>query len=151
MNTEITKEEYDETIHKASEIIREMQINALKRFPLWMRMNWFSVQMNKAILDKHEESEFDWAFINEICSKDLDPFDCNMYQPVDTVEQFEIQRFNIICASEGLGPWHKHTCKDCGEEFYMTYKEVHFYKDKELNLPKRCKACRDKRKVNQSK
>lgn len=146
MNTEITKEEWAETNRKVSNMIQEIQIETLKKFPLWMRMNWFANQMNKALLNNHDETEFKWDFINEMCSKDLNPFDYNMYEPVDTVERFEAQRFNIICASEGVGPWHKHKCKDCGKEFYMDYSEVHFFAKKEFNLPKRCKECRNKRK-----
>lgn len=151
MNPKITKEEWEETSRKVSEMIQEVQLDMLKKLPLWMRMNWFANQMNKALLDNHDETEFKWDFINEMCVKDLGPFDYNMYEPVDTVERFEGQRFNVICASEGVGPWHKHKCKDCGNEFYMTYKEVHFYKDKELSLPKRCKVCREKRKLNPTK
>lgn len=38
-------------------------------------------------------------------------------------------------------------CVDCGEEFTFTAGEQAFYKEKGLdNEPKRCKACRDKRK-----
>jgi hypothetical protein len=81
-----------------------------------------------------------------MCTKDLNPFDYNMYEPVDTVERFQKQRFDVIAASEGIGPWHKHKCKDCGNEFFMDYSEVHFFEKKELNLPKRCKECRNKRK-----
>jgi hypothetical protein len=41
----------------------------------------------------------------------------------------------------------KIVCKDCGTEFVFTVKEQEFYKEKGLeNDPKRCKACRDKRK-----
>lgn len=41
----------------------------------------------------------------------------------------------------------KITCKDCGTEFVFTVREQEFYKEKGLeNDPKRCKACRDKRK-----
>ena len=151
MNTEITKEEWEETNRKVSEMMREIQIETLKKFPLWMRMNWFTNQMNKALLDKHDESEINWDFINEMCTNNLDQFDYNMYESVDTIERFKYQRFDVIAASEGVGPWHKHKCKDCGQEFYMTYKEVHFYKDKGLSLPKRCKECREKRKNNTAK
>ncbi len=38
-------------------------------------------------------------------------------------------------------------CVDCGEDFTFTAGEQAFYKEKGLdNEPKRCKACRDKRK-----
>ena len=111
-----------------------------------MRMTYFFNQISTALNQQHTEEEINWKYINEMCTKNLDTFDYNMYELVDTVERFEAQRFNVICASEGIGPWHKHKCKNCGKEFYMDYKEVHFYKNKELHLPKRCKECRDKRK-----
>ena len=39
-------------------------------------------------------------------------------------------------------------CQDCGQEFLFTVGEQEFYKEKGFNNePKRCKACRDKRKA----
>ena len=39
-------------------------------------------------------------------------------------------------------------CQDCGAEFLFTVGEQEFYKAKGFdNEPKRCKACRDKRKA----
>lgn len=40
----------------------------------------------------------------------------------------------------------KIVCKDCGKEFELKDSEISFYKSKGLELPKRCKACRDKKK-----
>lgn len=151
MNVEITKEEWQETNRKVRELFHDIATETLQKWPLWMRLNYFTNQINRALLEKHTQEEINWEYINEMCTKNLDAFDYNMYEPVDTVEQFEEQRFDIICASEGIGLWHKHKCKDCGKEFYMTYKEVHFYKDKGLSLPKRCKECREKRKNNPAK
>ena len=38
-------------------------------------------------------------------------------------------------------------CIDCGEEFLFTVNDQRFYKEKGFdNEPKRCKACREKRK-----
>ncbi len=38
-------------------------------------------------------------------------------------------------------------CQDCGEEFTFTVREQEFYEEHGFdNEPKRCKACRDKRK-----
>lgn len=38
-------------------------------------------------------------------------------------------------------------CQDCGEEFVFTVGEQEFYKEKGFdNEPKRCKACRDKKR-----
>ena len=42
----------------------------------------------------------------------------------------------------------KKTCIDCSSEFIITDSEEQFYKSKNLQIPKRCKACRDKRKNN---
>jgi hypothetical protein len=114
-------------------------------------MNFYGNKLGKAINDGHTDEDFKWDYINEMLTKDLSVFDYNMFEPVYSIEEFSNLRFDVIAASEGIGPWHKHKCKDCGEEFYMTYKEVHFYEEKGLNLPKRCKTCRDKRKSNQAK
>lgn len=40
----------------------------------------------------------------------------------------------------------KRICKQCGKEFVLTDAEEDFYKKKNLTLPKRCKACREKSK-----
>ena len=148
MNKGITKEEWEETNRKVREFFHQIEVDTLQRMPLWMRLNFFSNKLSQVIKDGHTDDNINWNYINEMCIKGLSEFDYNMYKSVSTAEEFEEQRFDVICASEGIAPWHKHKCKDCGSEFYMTYKEVHFYEDKELSLPKRCKVCRDKRKNN---
>jgi len=53
-----------------------------------------------------------------------------------------------------LNKWRKYkmedktlVCQDCGQEFVFTAGEQAFYKEKGFdNEPKRCKACREKRK-----
>ena len=40
----------------------------------------------------------------------------------------------------------KRTCKQCGKEFDLPESEISFYKSKGLELPKRCKSCREKNK-----
>lgn len=37
-------------------------------------------------------------------------------------------------------------CKDCNDPYYIKYEEENWYKIKNLNVPKRCKACRNKRR-----
>ena len=37
-------------------------------------------------------------------------------------------------------------CVDCGRQFEITPGEERFYKSKGLDLPKRCKPCRDKKR-----
>lgn len=41
----------------------------------------------------------------------------------------------------------KRVCKQCGKEFEITPQEIQFYKKKNLSIPKRCKECREKNKV----
>lgn len=42
-------------------------------------------------------------------------------------------------------------CQDCGEEFTFTVREQEFYEEKGFtNEPKRCKACREKRKAEKN-
>lgn len=45
----------------------------------------------------------------------------------------------------------KRTCIQCGKEFELTNSEVDFYRKKNLHLPKRCQACREKNKRQDSK
>lgn len=45
----------------------------------------------------------------------------------------------------------KRTCKQCGKEFELSESEIQFYKNKNLNIPKRCKACRAKNKQSQQR
>ena len=42
----------------------------------------------------------------------------------------------------------KRVCKDCGKEFTLSDSEIKFYKDKNLELPKRCSQCRGKNRKN---
>ncbi|MDE7297771.1 MAG: zinc-ribbon domain-containing protein [Lachnospiraceae bacterium] len=38
-------------------------------------------------------------------------------------------------------------CKQCEKEFELTDSEIDFYNSKGLEIPKRCKACRDENKT----
>ena len=38
------------------------------------------------------------------------------------------------------------SCKDCNDPYYITYDEEKWYTDRGFNIPKRCKACRNKRR-----
>lgn len=151
MSTEITKEEWEETNRKVQKLFYEFEVNTIKKMPLWMRLNYYGNKIGKAISDGHEDKDIKWDYINEMLTKDLSIFDYNMFEPVHSWEEFCNLRFDVIAASEGVGPWHKHKCKDCGKEFYMQHNEVVFYQEKGLNLPKRCKECREKRKNNPAK
>ena len=42
------------------------------------------------------------------------------------------------------------TCRDCGQEFTFTAGEQAFYTERGFSEPTRCKACRDKRKMERN-
>lgn len=42
-------------------------------------------------------------------------------------------------------------CKDCGAEFKLEEKEISWYAKRGWEIPKRCKACREKRKAEKVK
>ena len=42
----------------------------------------------------------------------------------------------------------KRVCKDCKKEFTLSDSEIKFFKDKNLELPKRCSECRGKKREN---
>lgn len=44
----------------------------------------------------------------------------------------------------------KQKCKDCGAPFTLSVREQRFYKNHNLCNPKRCKQCREKRKLRAS-
>ncbi|MCM1175180.1 MAG: zinc-ribbon domain containing protein [Blautia sp.] len=44
----------------------------------------------------------------------------------------------------------KRVCKQCGKTFELSNSEIAFYKSKNLNLPKRCKACRQANRQEKS-
>lgn len=41
-------------------------------------------------------------------------------------------------------------CVDCSSEFDITVGEQQFYSGNNMQLPRRCKACRDKRRAGQA-
>ena len=146
MDNEITKEEFEETNRKVQSIFQQIEEETLQKMPLWMRMNYFMNKISKAFKNGHTDADIKWDYVNEMCTNGLGELDYNLYKPVYSLVDFDGERFNVIAAQSGIGQWQKHKCKDCGEEFYLTYSEMNFYSDRGLALPKRCKQCRDKRK-----
>lgn len=45
----------------------------------------------------------------------------------------------------------KVNCKQCGKEFELSNSEIEFFKKENLELPKRCKECREFNKKNTAK
>lgn len=52
------------------------------------------------------------------------------------------------CHEQSQQAKYKQTCVDCGQVFTITNSEYEFYNSKGLNLPKRCKSCREANRNN---
>lgn len=68
-------------------------------------------------------------------------------EKIEDYNGFLILYQHILDASIGDAPMIQRNCRDCGEPFFMYKSEVEFFESKNLPLPKRCKGCREKRKM----
>lgn len=136
-------------MNEAMEFIVKAQRETLLTFPMWMRFNYICNSINQALTNGLTEADIDWDKVNELLTTNRDEYDFNFFKRIETVEQLVWARADCIAASLDSydGIWQEHTCKDCGNTFVMSYNEVEFYKEKGLHVPKRCKACRNKRKA----
>lgn len=135
------------TINEASKVIQDLQKKALLTLPMWMRLNWVCNSINDMLKNGHSEEDISWNNVNEILTTNVDEYDFNFFKRIETVEQLVWTAATCQAASIcGEEIWQEHICKDCGKWFIMTYNEVEFYRNRKLHVPKRCKACRIKRK-----
>ena len=141
-----TEQEWAETNRKMRELFEVIEDEFLRTKPLWMRLNLLSTKVANAISQGHTEADINWDKINEYLTENVDEYDFNCFDPVKCSDDLFGVREDCISASLGVGAWRKHTCKECGETFYMTYNETHFFQSREFPTPKRCKGCRNKRK-----
>lgn len=137
------------TIHDAAALIREEVDKILFSSPMWMRFNYLCNSVNNARRQGFTDADMDWDKINKLLTTNVNEYDFNAFDRIETPEKLVWE--SSLCQSAPLSNdiWQKHTCKDCGEPFLMTYNEVQFYENRNLHIPRRCKACREKRKVNQ--
>ena len=137
------------TINDAAALIREEVDKVLLSSPMWMRMNYLCNSIGNALKHGFTEADVDWDKTNKILTTNVNEYDFNAFDRIETPEMLLWE--SALCQSAPLSNniWQKHTCKDCGEPFLMTYNEVQFYENRNLHIPKRCKACREKRKANQ--
>lgn len=148
MTNDKTKEIFDKVMEddipdpmqKLGKAIREVLKEMIKDSPMWMRFNFIT----HGIAERKEE-EIDWDNVNNILRNNIDKYDFNAFEKITSKQELYNTIFNCNAASMNIGAWYKDTCKECGEEFYMTRGEISFFERKDFNLPKRCKDCRDKK------
>lgn len=132
-------------------LIADIQMQTLLSFPMWMRFNWLCNTINNQLARGHTEDEINWDKVNEILTTNVSEYDFNFFKRIDTINRLVFVASDCQVASlDSDGIWQEHICKDCGKPFIMEYGEVQFYKNKGLHVPRRCKACRDKRKGGKS-
>ena len=148
MNASVTptEQEWVETNRKMRELYASVEDEFLRTRPLWMRLNLLANKVGNALSQGHTGADINWSKINKYLTENVDEYEFNCFDTIKCPDDLFEVRAECIGASVGMGIWQKHTCKDCGETFYMTFNEVEFFKNKELHVPKRCKKCRDKRK-----
>ena len=136
-------------IQEASKIIQDMQLKVITTSPMWMRLNCLCNIANQMLKEGHTDADIDWNKVNELLTTNVNEYDFNAFKRIETSDQLAWValhcRDSSIC--DDMFIWQEHTCKDCGNQLFMTYGEVDFYARKELHVPKRCKACRNKRKA----
>lgn len=134
---------------EAMEFIRNAQRETLLTLPMWMRFNFICNSINQALTNGLTEADIDWDKVNELLTTNRSEYDFNCFNRIETIAQLVWTRAECVAASmdSECGIWQEHTCKDCGNTFIMGYNEVKFYEEKGLHIPKRCKACRAKRKA----
>lgn len=135
-------------IQEASKIIQDMQLKVLTTSPMWMRLNYLYNTISQMLNEGHTDADINWDNVNELLTTNVNEYDFNAFKRIETSDQLLIAASRCQHASICEDYiWQEHTCKDCGEQFFMSRDEVDFYKRKGLHVPKRCKACRDKRKA----
>lgn len=135
-------------INEAMKLLHAEMDKTLYSFPMWMRFNYLLNTVGKVLEQGRTEADINWDKVNEILTTNRNEYDFNAFQRIENAEALATARADCIASSMDFGVWQKHTCKDCGKEFYMSYNEVKFFESKELHIPKRCKCCRDKRKAS---
>lgn len=138
--------DFAETNRKVSELFLSIQDEFLSTKPIFMRLNLMCNMISKGLSEGRTDADFDWDKVNGYLTKNVSEYDFNYFGRITSSEALFDANLNCRCASVAMGPWQKHRCKDCGTLFYMSYNEVHFYEEKGLHVPKRCKPCRDKRR-----
>ena len=136
-------------IQKANKVIQDMQVKALTTSPMWVRLYYLCNLVNRTLKAGHTDADINWDKINELLTTNVNEYDYNAFKQIETSDELAwvTSQFRTASIFKDSLIWQEHTCKDCGKQFFMTYNEVNFYERKELHVPKRCKACRDKRKA----
>lgn len=141
-----------ETIKDAQKLIESRVIDQLCKETMMVRVAYIRGIILRSLRNSGAtEEDVDWEKVNDILLCNINQYDFNIIDPVKSMADLnDIQdRINSASLLPGL-PWRRCKCKECKKLFYMCEQEVEFYKNKKLDTPKRCPACRKARKAKKS-
>lgn len=93
----------------------------------------------------------DWENILEVIRNYEQPgtIHFNMFpKTIKTMEDLLDFRDYVYRAFNGEDAFIKRNCRDCGKNYYIFISEARFYEERGFPLPKRCKSCRNDRKMH---
>ena len=141
------------TIANAQKIVESRLIDQLREETMMVRVAYIRGIILRSLRNSGAtEEDIDWEKVNDILLCNINQYDFNIVDPVKSLADLnDIQdRINSAALLPGL-PWRRCKCKECKKLFYMCEQEVEFYKNKKLDTPKRCPACRKARKAKNLK
>lgn len=142
MEEAMKKNEDLDPVEQLTKSMVDIQDSIMNSAPLFIRFNMLSHNLQNA-KEKNLEGSINWDVVNDLLTRNRDQYDFNCFNRITSIDEFHDAaascRIAEIC---DIQPFQKHICKQCGEEFYLFKKEVNFFKDKELHIPKRCRNCR---------
>ena len=138
-----------ETIKDAKKLVESRLIDQLREETMMVRVAYIRGIILRSLRNSGAtEEDIDWEKVNDILLCNINQYDFNIIDPVKSLADLnDIQdRINSASLLPGL-PWRRCKCKECKKLFYMCEQEAEFYKNKKLDTPKRCPACRKARKA----
>ena len=138
-----------DTIANAQKIVESRLIDQLREETMMIRVAYIRGIILRSLRNSGAtEEDIDWEKVNDILLCNINQYDFNIIDPVKSLADLNDIQDRIDSASLIAGlPWRRCKCKECKKLFYMCEKEVEFYKNKKLDTPKRCLACRKARKA----
>jgi len=138
----ITEEEKEAVIKETKKTLEKIQTETLNTFPIWMKTN---VLMNWINEGKLTNEQIDWNYINQVLHTSTQEIkiDYNIFDEISSIEELSELRDNSNEAAYiETVPFYQETCKKCGKTFTLTRNEINFFLNHDLQIPKRCYACR---------
>lgn len=126
------------TVKDVQNWLASIEEETLKKMPVWMKCNFL---LNK--ITEHQVN-VSWDKVNKILKESYIKYDFNDFKEVTSVEELAEVAANAREATvpEFNMPYYRQKCKTCSEDFTLTRKEIDYFTNNKLFVPKRCYYCR---------